>query len=143
MPMFLLHRKDVEPDGDRPALLCGYGGFDSNLTPGFSETAALWAERGGISAVATLRGGGEFGEEWHEAGMRENKQNVFNDFLSAAEWLFETGWTRPETLAISGGSNGGFLSCPLDGGRVSVKGHREGHLHLRVQGAAPRRRGLT
>ncbi len=109
VPMFLLHRTDVEPDGDRPVLLTGYGGFDISLTPGFSATGALWAERGGVYAVANLRGGGEFGEAWHRAGMREKKQNVFDDFLSAAEWLFEEDWTRPERLAISGGSNGGLL----------------------------------
>ena len=109
VPMFLLHRKDVEPDGERPVLLTGYGGFNVSLTPGFSATGAYWAERGGVYAVANLRGGGEFGESWHRAGMRGKKQNVFDDFLSAAERLFESGWTRPSKLAISGGSNGGLL----------------------------------
>jgi prolyl oligopeptidase len=109
VPMFLLHRKDVEPDGERPVLLTGYGGFDVSRTPGFSAMGAYWAERGGVYAVANLRGGGEFGEAWHRAGMKGRKQNVFDDFLSAAEWLFEADWTRPEKLAISGGSNGGLL----------------------------------
>lgn len=109
VPMFLLHRKDVEPDGDRPVLLTGYGGFNVSRTPGFSATGAYWAERGGVYAVANLRGGGEFGESWHRAGMRDRKQNVFDDFLSAAEWLFEEDWTRPAKLAIAGGSNGGLL----------------------------------
>lgn len=109
VPMFLLHRKDVAPDGDRPVLLTGYGGFNVSRTPGFSAMGAAWAERGGVYAVANLRGGGEFGEAWHRAGMRGEKQNVFNDFLSAAEWLFEEDWTRPAKLAIAGGSNGGLL----------------------------------
>lgn len=109
VPMFLLHRKDVVPNGNRPVLLYGYGGFNISLTPSFSEAGAYWAERGGVFAVANLRGGGEFGEAWHQAGMKEKKQNVFNDFLSAAEWLFESDWTRPEKLAIMGGSNGGLL----------------------------------
>ena len=109
VPMFLLHREDVDPDGDRPVLLTGYGGFNVSLTPSFSATGVHWAERGGVYAVANLRGGGEFGESWHRAGMKGEKQNVFNDFLSAAEWLFEEDWTRPAKLAISGGSNGGLL----------------------------------
>ena len=109
IPMFLMHRKDVTPNGDRPVFLTGYGGFNVSLTPSFNETAAYWAERGGVVAVPNLRGGGEFGESWHKAGMKGEKQNVFNDFLSAAEWLFENDWTRPEKLAISGGSNGGLL----------------------------------
>lgn len=109
VPMFLLHRKDVTPNGDRPVLLTGYGGFNASRTPYFAATAAYWAQRGGVFAVANLRGGGEFGEAWHEAGMRGEKQNVFDDFLRAAEWLFEEDWTRPARLAIRGGSNGGLL----------------------------------
>jgi prolyl oligopeptidase len=109
VPMFLLHRKDVEPNGNRPVLLHGYGGFSLSVTPQFSEAGVYWAEQGGVFAVANIRGGGEFGEAWHQAGMKGKKQNVFNDFLSAAEWLFESDWTRPEKLAIIGGSNGGLL----------------------------------
>ena len=109
VPMFLVHGKGLHRNGSNPALLTGYGGFNATLTPWFSPIAAIWAENGGVFAVANLRGGGEFGEEWHRAGIRENKQNVFDDFLAAAEWLIANGYTRPEKLAISGGSNGGLL----------------------------------
>ena len=109
IPMFLVHRKGLETTGDHPTLLTGYGGFNLSLTPRFRSSVALWVESGGIYAVANLRGGGEYGETWHEAGMRENKQNVFDDFIAAAEWLVEQGYTRPERLAIQGGSNGGLL----------------------------------
>jgi prolyl oligopeptidase len=109
VPMFLLHRKGLVPDGSSPALLTGYGGFTASLTPNFSPRAALWIEAGGVYAVANLRGGGEFGEEWHKAGMLERKQNVFDDFVAAAEWLVKNNYTRPGRLAISGGSNGGLL----------------------------------
>lgn len=109
VPMFVVHRRGLALDGDNPTFLTGYGGFNVSLTPGFSATAAAWVELGGVYARPNLRGGGEFGEEWHEAGMLENKQNVFDDFLAAAEWLVERGYTRPERLAISGGSNGGLL----------------------------------
>ena len=108
-PMTLLRRRDVEPDGAAPTLLHGYGGFDVSLTPTFRAQAAVWAEAGGVHAVATLRGGGEYGEEWHRAGMLGNKQQVFDDFLSAAEWLIENGVTSPARLAITGASNGGLL----------------------------------
>ena len=108
-PMTLLRRRDVEPDGETPTLLHGYGGFDVSLTPTFRAQAAVWAEAGGVYAVATLRGGGEYGEEWHRAGMLGNKQQVFDDFLSAAEWLIENGVTNPARLAITGASNGGLL----------------------------------
>jgi len=108
-PMFLLHRRGLKADGSHPTLLTGYGGFASSSTPGFSAPAALWAERGGVYALANLRGGGEFGEEWHKAGMLANKQNVFDDFIAAAEWLIAKGYTRPARLAIRGGSNGGLL----------------------------------
>ena len=101
--------KGLELDGARPTLLGGYGGFNVSLTPSFSSTAVLWAERGGVYAVANLRGGGEFGEKWHEAGMFGNKQNVFDDFIAAAEWLQSNGYTNAQKLAISGGSNGGLL----------------------------------
>ena len=109
IPMFIVHRKGIVLDGTHPTLLTGYGGFTLSQTPGFSARAALWIEAGGVYALPNLRGGGEFGEEWHKAGMLGKKQNVFDDFLSAAEWLVANGYTKPERLAISGGSNGGLL----------------------------------
>ncbi|MCS6804891.1 MAG: prolyl oligopeptidase family serine peptidase [Acidobacteriota bacterium] len=109
VPMFLVHAKGLKRDGSNPTLLYAYGGFNVSLTPSFSPRAALWVERGGVYAVANLRGGGEFGEQWHRAGMREKKQNVFDDFIAAAEWLIQNGYTTPAKLAISGGSNGGLL----------------------------------
>jgi prolyl oligopeptidase len=109
IPMFLIHRKDIKPDGHLPVLLYGYGGFDTSLTPDFDTNAVWWAEQGGIYAIANLRGGGEFGEAWHKAGMLEHKQNVFDDFIAAAEWLIKNKYTAPEKLAIWGGSNGGLL----------------------------------
>ena len=108
-PMYLVHREDFEPDGSTPALLNGYGGFNVALAPRFNPLAALWIEAGGVYAVATLRGGSEYGEEWHRGGMLHNKQNVFDDFISAAEWLVESGYTDPQRLAIHGASNGGLL----------------------------------
>ena len=109
IPMFLVHRKGIPLDGSHPTLLTGYGGFTLSQTPGFSARAALWVEAGGVFALPNLRGGGEFGEEWHKSGMLEKKQNVFDDFIAAAEWLIARGYTRPQRLAISGGSNGGLL----------------------------------
>ncbi|MEK6237570.1 MAG: prolyl oligopeptidase family serine peptidase, partial [Planctomycetales bacterium] len=109
IPMFIVHQKDVKLDGSHPTLLTGYGGFNISYTPGFSTLAAIWVERGGVFAVANLRGGGEFGERWHAAGMRGNKQNVFDDFISAAEHLIQLGYTKSSRLAVSGGSNGGLL----------------------------------
>ncbi len=109
VPMFLLHTKGIQLDGSNPTLLTGYGGFNLSRTPAFRASAVLWAERGGVFALPNLRGGGEFGEEWHRAGMRAKKQNVFDDFLAAAEWLIEKGYTQPVKLAISGRSNGGLL----------------------------------
>lgn len=109
IPMFLVHKKGIPMDGNRPTLLYGYGGFLVNLTPSFRTDAAFWAENGGVFAVANLRGGGEFGEKWHLAGMGEKKQNVFDDFIGAAEWLTKNGYTRPSRLSIMGGSNGGLL----------------------------------
>jgi prolyl oligopeptidase len=108
-PMFLVHRRDIELNGENPTLLTGYGGFYVARKPRFSTTAALWLEMGGVYAMATLRGGSEYGESWHRAGMLENKQHVFDDFISAAEWLVGNGYTSPEHLAIQGGSNGGLL----------------------------------
>ncbi len=109
VPMFLLHRGDVVPDGERPVMLGGYGGFNVSQLPAYSPAALAWVEMGGVFALANLRGGGEYGAAWHEAGMLERKQNVFDDFIAAAEWLVESGYTRPERLAIRGGSNGGLL----------------------------------
>ena len=108
-PMYVAHREDFEPDGTTPALLNGYGGFNVSLTPRFNPLAALWLEAGGVYAVATLRGGSEYGEEWHQAGMLHNKQNVFDDFISAGEWLIAEGYSDPKRLAIHGASNGGLL----------------------------------
>ena len=109
VPMFLVHRKGLKPDGKTPTILYGYGGFNVSLTPNFNNSAAWWVEQGGIYAVANLRGGSEFGEAWHKAGMLEKKQNVFDDFIAAAEWLIANKYTNPEKLAIWGGSNGGLL----------------------------------
>ncbi len=108
-PMYIAHREGFEPDGTTPALLNGYGGFNVSLTPRFNPLAALWLEAGGVYAVATLRGGSEYGEEWHQAGMRHNKQTVFDDFISAGEWLIAEGYSDPDRLAIHGASNGGLL----------------------------------
>ena len=109
VPMFLVYQKGLKLDGNRPVFLTGYGGFNLRQTPGFSSTAAFWAEHGGVYALPNLRGGGEFGEKWHQAGMFGNKQNVFDDFIGAAEWLIKNNYTNPKKLSISGGSNGGLL----------------------------------
>ncbi len=109
VPMFLAHRKGLQLNGDNPTFLTAYGGFNISVTPGFSAQYAVWMERGGVLAVPNLRGGGEFGQGWHEAGMFENKQNVFDDFIAAGEWLVANRYTKPERLAIQGGSNGGLL----------------------------------
>jgi len=109
IPMFLVYKKGLKLDGNRPVFLTGYGGFNVRQTPGFSSTAAFWAEHDGVYAVPNLRGGGEFGEKWHLAGMFGNKQNVFDDFIGAAEWLIKNNYTNPKKMAISGGSNGGLL----------------------------------
>ena len=109
VPMFLFHKKDLKLDGTNPVILTGYGGFNLSETPRYSAAFLLWAERGGIVAVPSLRGGGEFGEDWHHAGMLGKKQSVFDDFIAAAEYLIANKYTTPAKLSIRGGSNGGLL----------------------------------
>jgi len=109
VPMFITYKKGLVRDGANPTILYGYGGFDISMTPGFSVVWLQWMEMGGVYALANIRGGGEYGEEWHEAGTKLKKQNVFDDFIAAAEFLIEDGWTQPKRLAVFGGSNGGLL----------------------------------
>jgi prolyl oligopeptidase len=107
--MFISYKKGIQLDGNNPTYLYGYGGFGVSLTPSFSVSSLVWMEMGGVYAVPNLRGGGEYGEEWHQAGTKLNKQNVFDDFVTAAEWLIANKYTSPAKLAIGGGSNGGLL----------------------------------
>ena len=109
VPMFVVHRQGLALNGQQPTYLYAYGGFNVSLTPAFSVARLLWLEQGGVLAIPNLRGGGEYGEAWHQAGMRERKQNVFDDFIAAADYLFAQHYTCPAKLAIAGGSNGGLL----------------------------------
>ncbi|MBK7384755.1 MAG: S9 family peptidase [Flavobacteriales bacterium] len=109
VPLFIVHRKDVKPNGSNPTLMYAYGGFNISLSPSFSTSRMLLLEQGGVFALANLRGGGEYGEDWHKAGMKEKKQNVFDDFIAAAEYLIAEKWTDTAHLGVNGGSNGGLL----------------------------------
>jgi len=107
--MFVVHRSGLPRDGANPVYLSGYGGFNISMTPAFSRSLLLWLERGGVVAIPNIRGGGEYGEAWHQGGMLGHKQNSFDDFIAAAEWLIRERYTKPERLAAAGGSNGGLL----------------------------------
>ncbi len=109
VPVFLSYRKGIKLNGNNPVLLYGYGGFNIPMTPSFSVSNLFFMEQGGIYAVVNLRGGSEYGEAWHKAGMMEKKQNVFDDFIGAAEFLVKEKYTNPSKIAIRGGSNGGLL----------------------------------
>ena len=122
VPMFITSRKGLEKNGNNPTLLYGYGGFDSSSTPNFSPGVATWLQMGGVYAVANLRGGGEYGEEWHLAGTKLRKQNVFDDFIAAGEWLIANKYTSTPKLAISGRSNGGLLIGAVENQRPDLWG---------------------
>lgn len=109
IPIFIIHKKGIKLDGNNPTIIYGYGGFNISLTPSFSISRALWLEEGGVYAIANIRGGGEYGEEWHKAGTLMQKQNVFDDFIAASEYLIKQKYTNPKLLACNGGSNGGLL----------------------------------
>jgi prolyl oligopeptidase len=122
VPMFITHRKGIKRDGTNPTLLYGYGGFNIPLTPAFRPGWLGWLDLGGVFAQANMRGGGEYGEEWHQAGTKLHKQNVFDDFIAAAEWLCANGYTRPDRLAIEGRSNGGLLVGAVETQRPELFG---------------------
>lgn len=109
VPMFITHKKGIKLDGNNPTYLYAYGGFNASMTPSFSVSLLVWMEMGGVYAMPNIRGGGEYGEEWHQAGIKDKKQNVFDDFIGAAEWLIANKYTKTDKLAIAGGSNGGLL----------------------------------
>jgi prolyl oligopeptidase len=111
IPMFITHKKGVKLDGNNPTLLYGYGGFNISMTPSFSISRVMWLENGGVYAVACLRGGNEYGEDWHQQGVLDRKQNVFDDFIAAGEYLIKEKYTQTKLLAINGGSNGGLLTA--------------------------------
>jgi prolyl oligopeptidase len=122
IPMFITAKKGVKLDGQNPTLLYGYGGFNLSITPSFSVPNLVWMEMGGVYALATLRGGGEYGKAWHEAGMKQNKQNVFDDFIAAAEWLIANKYTSTPKLAVDGRSNGGLLIGAVETQRPDLFG---------------------
>jgi len=122
VPMFIVHKKGVEKNGKNPTMLYAYGGFNISLTPSFSTSRMLLLEQGGVFALANLRGGGEYGEEWHRAGMKEKKQTVFDDFIAAAEYLIKEKWTDSPHLGVNGGSNGGLLIGAVETQRPDLFG---------------------
>jgi prolyl oligopeptidase len=128
VPMFITHRKGLRLDGNNPTYLYGYGGFTVSLTPSFSPSLLVWMEMGGVYAVPNLRGGGEYGEAWHQAGMKQNKQNVFDDFIAAAEWLIANDYTSPPKLAIA--------HCRLAGAQHQQFDRVGAHQRLRLQQSA-------
>jgi prolyl oligopeptidase len=120
VPLFITARRGTKLDGTNPTILYGYGGFNISITPAFSPVVAAWVQMGGVYAVANIRGGGEYGRVWHESGMKTHKQNVFDDFIAAAEYLRAEGWTNPGRLAIRGGSNGGLLIGAVEEQRPDI-----------------------